>query len=70
MKKDLKAGETLDGKIKEDLYEALRPRGSQPARLYGLAKVHKNNTPMRPVLSMPGSAYHKVALKHAGEFRP
>ena len=42
-----------------------RPRGSQPARLYGLAKVHKKNTPVRPVLSMPGSAYHKVALKIA-----
>ena len=31
------------------------------ARLYGLAKVHKKNIPMRPVLSMPGSAYHGVA---------
>ena len=47
--------------ISEKLYEELVPRGSQPARLYGLAKVHKNNTPVRPVLSMPGSAYHKVA---------
>ena len=35
------------------------------ARLYGLAKVHKKNTPLRPVLSMPGSAYHKVAIKVA-----
>ena len=50
------------GKLDKDLYEQIRPRGSQPARLYGLAKVHKNNIPMRPVLSMPGSAYHKVAL--------
>ena len=50
-----------DGKIDEVLFQQLKPRGSQPARLYGLAKVHKNNTPVRPVLSMPGSAYHKVA---------
>ena len=35
--------------------------GSQPARLYGLAKVHKKDIPMRPVLSMPGSTYHGVA---------
>ena len=49
------------GQIDETLYEQLRPRGSQPARLYGLAKVHKNNVPVRPVLSMPGSAYYKVA---------
>ena len=54
--------ELLDtGKIDEELYEKLRPVGSQPPRLYGLAKVHKENTPMRPVLSMPGSAYYKVA---------
>ena len=50
-----------DSKIDDNLLEKLRPRGSQPARLYGLAKVHKADTPMRPVLSMPGSAYHKVA---------
>ena len=40
--------------ITEGLYQSLRPRGSQPPRLYGLAKVHKNATPMRPVLSIPG----------------
>ena len=50
-----------EGKIDEALYEQIRPRGSQPARLYGLAKVHKNNIPVRPVLSMPSSAYHGVA---------
>ena len=49
-----------EGKIDEALYHQLNPRGSQPARLYGLAKVHKKNTPVRPVLSMPGSAYHRV----------
>ena len=43
-----------DGKIDEELYNQLSPSGSQPARLYGLAKVHKQDIPMRPVLSMPG----------------
>ena len=55
-----------EGKISEKLHEELVPRGSQPARLYGLAKVHKKNIPVRPVLSMPGSAYHKVAEYIAG----
>ena len=36
----------------------MRTTGAQPARLYGLAKVHKNETPLRPVLSIPGSSYH------------
>ena len=48
-------------KIKKALYDKIKPVGSQPPRLYGLAKVHKENVPMRPVLSMPGSAYFKVA---------
>ena len=54
-----------DKRISDTLYEKLRPVGSQPARLYGLAKVHKDNTPMRPVLSMPGSAYAKIGKQVA-----
>ena len=54
-----------NGKISEDLYQNLKPCGSQPPRLYGLAKVHKKDTPMRPVLSMPGSAYYKVGQQVA-----
>ena len=34
--------------------------GGLPARLYGLAKVHKVNTPLRPVLSLPGSSYYNL----------
>ena len=34
--------------------------GWQPARLYGLTKVHKLNTPLRPVLSMPSSSYYNL----------
>ena len=37
--------------------------GGQLPRLYGLAKVHKKNIPLRPVLSMPGSPYHKITQK-------
>ena len=36
---------------------------SHLARLFGLVKVHKAEVPTRPVLSMPGSAYHKIALE-------
>ena len=54
-----------DGKITTQLYDQLKPRGSQAPRLYGLAKVHKDNTPLRPIVSMPGSAYHRVAKQVA-----
>ena len=50
-----------NNKIDEHLYQSFHPTGSQPARLYGLAKVHKASIPTRPVLSMPGSAYHPIA---------
>ena len=47
-------------KIPMSLYQHLRSTGAQPARLYGLAKVHKKATPFRPVLSLPGSCYDKI----------
>ena len=31
---------------------SLIPSGSQPGKLYGLAKVHKNECPLRPMVSM------------------
>ena len=52
------------GKIDVATYDKMVPvvgLSSQPARLYGTAKVHKTAIPLRPVLSMPGSVYHPVA---------
>ena len=46
--------------IDEALYSRLRSTGGQPARLYGLAKVHKKGTPLRSVLSLPGSSYEHL----------
>ena len=48
------------GKTSDKIYQRLRSTGSQPARLYGLAKVHKNHTPLQPVLSIPGSSYENL----------
>ena len=52
-----------NGEIDDILFNSMKSRGGQSARLYGLAKVHKEGVPMRPVLPMRGSAYHRVALK-------
>ena len=46
--------------ISEALYTRLRSTGAQPATLYGLAKVHKQGTPLRTVLSSPGSSYDNL----------
>ena len=57
----LKEGQTIiealktlksDGDISDEVYYKIRPRGSLE-----LLK----HTPLRPVLSMPGSAYHNIA---------
>ena len=37
--------------------EKSRSCGAQPARLCSLAKVHKQGSPLRPILSFPGSCY-------------
>ena len=39
--------------------------GSTIPRLYGLAKNHKPNVPLRPVLSTVNSIYHTIATKVA-----
>ena len=49
--------------IDETLFEDMKSMGGQLPKLYGLAKVHKPNVPVRPVLSMPGSPYYKIAEK-------
>ena len=42
-------------------YRAAYPTGSRPCLLYGLPKVHKTGTPIRPILSAAGSAVHGLA---------
>ena len=46
--------------IDEKLYTTLRSTGAQPDRLYRLAKMHREHTPLRPVLSMLGSSYNNL----------
>ena len=37
------------------------PTGSQPGKLYGMCKVHKEGYPLRPVISMLNSPEYKLA---------
>ena len=49
-----------DKLIPDSIYHTIRPTGSQRPKLYGLPKSHKPNCPLRPILSMVGSSYHKI----------
>ena len=46
--------------MSENLYTRMRSTGGQLAELYGLAKVNKENTQLRPVLSLPGSSFYNL----------
>ena len=46
--------------MREALYTMVKSTGAQPARLFGLAKVHKQGRPLRPVLSVAGSSYDNL----------
>jgi len=50
-------------KLSKEIYDKIRAVGSQPARLYGLPKVHKNaaDPKYRPVLSMVNKYSTKLA---------
>ena len=47
--------------ISKDIYEFIRPVGSQRPRMYGLPKIHKFGIPVRTILSMCHSAQHSLA---------
>ena len=52
--------------ISDGWYQQCRSTGGQIAKLYGLAKVHKKNIPVRPIVSMPGTCYNALSKKIAG----
>ena len=44
--------------ITTDIYNRIRPTGSNPGRIYGLPKLHRNDIPLRPIISGIGSYSH------------
>ena len=49
------------GLLSPEISDSIRPVGSIRPHLYGLPKIHKEGVPLRPILSMVGSAQQKVA---------
>ena len=47
--------------INDDVFERIAPTGSQMPRMYGLPKIHKPIAPLRPILSMCGSAQYDAS---------
>ena len=56
--------------VDEKFYYRLLPTGSQPGRLYGMAKIHKTNCPMRPVLSAINTPEYQLAKWLESQIKP
>lgn len=51
----------VKNKVDDSVYKDILPSGSNIARIYGTVKVHKNNYPVRPIVSTIGAANYKLA---------
>jgi len=51
-------------------YLQLKPTCSPPGKIYGLCKVHKQGEPLRPVVSMVGTAEYNLAKYLDGIIKP
>ena len=58
------------GFISDAEYSTLYPNGSHIGVMYGLPKVHKNNTPMRPICSAVGTATYDLGKYLANIIKP
>ena len=58
------------GKISKGVYERIQPVGASRPRMYGIPKIHKNGTPLRPILSMVNAPQHELAKWLAEVLKP
>ena len=56
--------------IDEKTYRFIKPKGSQPGKLYGMAKNHKQNCPLRPVLSAINTAEYNLSKWLEKQIKP
>ena len=62
----LKKNKNLD----DTIYQEIRPRAASTPCLYGLPKLHKDNCPLRPILSATGSFTYQTASWLSNIFKP
>ena len=52
------------------IYKSMYPTGCVPPTFYGLLKIHKPDTPLRPIVSSCGSVTYGVAKELAKILKP
>ena len=60
----------LDTRMEDTTYRRMYPTGAVIPKFYGLPKVHKENIPLRPIVSSIGSVSYGVAKEIARIIKP
>ena len=56
--------------LDSNTYKSMNPTGCVPPKFYGLPKIHKPGTPLRPIVSSCGSGTYGVAKELAKILKP
>ena len=59
-----------EGKIDENTYRKIYPTGASAPKFYGLPKIHKEDVPLRPIVSSIGSVIYEVAKELSRILKP
>ena len=57
-------------RLDSNTYKSMYPTGCVPPKFYGLPKIHKPDTPLRPIVSSCGSVTYGVAKELAKILKP
>ena len=59
-----------EGGITEEKYKKMYPTGAGAPKFYGLPKIHKQDTPLRPIVSSTGTVSYNTAKELARILKP
>ena len=59
-----------EGGINEETYKRMYATGAGSPKLYGLPKIHKPDTPLRPIVSSTGTVSYNTAKELAKILKP
>ena len=59
-----------EGGMSEESYRKMYPTGAVSPKYYGLTKIHKAGTPLRPIISSTGTATYNTAKELARILKP
>ena len=59
-----------EGGISEEKYKKMYPTGAGSPKFYGLPKIHKQDTPLRPIVSSTGTVSYNTSKELANILKP